>query len=80
MGFLLEMEAAGIEPAAGLPEPQISQSLAPTAENTLAHSLACQVEKDPNLKMLVELWDRLPEPVRAGIVAMVKASSATDKG
>ena len=79
MGFLLEMEAAGIEPAAGLPEPQISQSLAPTAENTLAHSLACQVEKDPNLKLLVALWHRLPEPVRAGIIAMVKASATPDK-
>ena len=79
MGFLLEMEAAGIEPAAGLPEPQISQSLAPTAENTLAHSLACQVEKDPNLKLLVEHWDSLPEPLRAGIIAMVRASAAPAK-
>jgi len=50
-----------------------------TASAPLTHSMACQFEKDPNLILLVELWDRLPEPVRAGIVAMVKASAASDK-
>jgi hypothetical protein len=31
---------------------------------------------DPGLALLVERWDSLPEAVRAGIVAMVKAASA----
>jgi hypothetical protein len=73
------VEAAGIEPASSFPEPKSSQGLASTPENTLAYSLACQVEKDPNLKLLVALWHRLPEPVRAGIIAMVKASATPDK-
>ena len=28
----------------------------------------------PDLAALIEAWDRLPEAIRAGIVAMVKAS------
>jgi hypothetical protein len=31
---------------------------------------------DPDLALVVERWDSLPEAVRAGIVAMVKAASA----
>ena len=74
------MEDRGFEPLTSLPENHDSQSLASTPENTLAHSLACQVEKDPSLKLLVELWDCLPEAVRAGIVAMVKAAAGTNRG
>lgn len=33
-----------------------------------------QVQRDPDLAALVDAWQRLPEPVRAGIVAMVKAA------
>jgi hypothetical protein len=29
---------------------------------------------DPDLATVVDAWDRLPEAVRAGIVAMVKAA------
>jgi len=35
---------------------------------------------DQRLRELVAAWPRLPEPVRAGIIAMVKASAAPDKG
>jgi hypothetical protein len=31
---------------------------------------------DPDLARVVERWDALPEAIRAGIVAMVKAASA----
>ena len=34
--------------------------------------------KWPDLRDVVEAWPSLPEPVRAGIVAMVKASSKRD--
>ena len=34
---------------------------------------ACQT--DPDLAIVADAWDRLPEAVRAGIVAMVKAAS-----
>jgi hypothetical protein len=30
---------------------------------------------DPDLAAVIDAWDRLPEAVRAGIVAMVKAAS-----
>jgi hypothetical protein len=30
---------------------------------------------DPGLATVVDAWDRLPEAVRAGIVAMVRAAS-----
>jgi hypothetical protein len=33
---------------------------------------------DPDLATVVENWDRLPEAVRAGIVAMVKAVSGDE--
>jgi len=31
---------------------------------------------DPDLELVTAAWERLPEAVRAGIVAMVKATSA----
>jgi hypothetical protein len=40
----------------------------------LASCLAFLNRKSPDLAMLVERWDALPEAVRAGIVAMVKAA------
>jgi hypothetical protein len=30
---------------------------------------------DPNLAAVIDAWDRLPEAVRAGIVAIVEAAS-----
>jgi len=41
----------------------------------LAFYLALLAQKSPDLALLVERWDGLPEPVRAGILAMVKAAS-----
>jgi hypothetical protein len=36
---------------------------------------------DPELAAVIEAWDGLPEAVRAGIVAMVKAAAAVkDRG
>ena len=34
----------------------------------------------PDLAEVIEHWDRLPEAVKAGILAMVKASSAPSQG
>jgi hypothetical protein len=34
----------------------------------------------PELRQVVEAWDSLPEAVRAGIVAMVKAAGRHDAG
>jgi hypothetical protein len=39
-----------------------------------AHGPRAEID-DPDLPAIVAAWDRLPETVRAGIVAMVKAAS-----
>jgi hypothetical protein len=36
-------------------------------------------KSDPGLALVIEAWDRLPEAVHAGIVAMVKASAHQNK-
>jgi hypothetical protein len=40
----------------------------------LASCLALLAQKSPDLALVVEHWDNLPEAVRAGIVALVKAA------
>jgi hypothetical protein len=40
----------------------------------LASCLAFLSQKSPDLALLLERWDALPEAVRAGIVAMVRAT------
>ena len=45
------------------------------AENS-AECLALLVRQSPELALVIERWEQLPEAVRAGIVAMVKAASA----
>jgi hypothetical protein len=72
------VEDRGFEPLTALSESYDSQSFTSTGESSLAYSLACQFEKDPNLKLLVERWPYLPEAIRAGIAAMVKAASASE--
>ena len=47
---------------------------------SLAHALPTSHDLDPDLALIVGVWDRLPEAVRAGIVAMVKAASKGDAG
>ena len=43
---------------------------------SVGHHLATDTcQTDPDLASVVDAWDRLPEAVRAGIVAMVKATS-----
>ena len=69
------MEAAGNEPASPSPEPSILQGFTPTPSKPLAQTLARDTTRDPALAQLVEAWPAIPEAIRAGIVAMVNASS-----
>jgi hypothetical protein len=46
-----------------------------THQDPLAHALPTSHGQDPDFALIVAAWDRLPEAVRAGIVAMVKAAS-----
>jgi hypothetical protein len=45
------------------------------ARGSIAHHLPTDIRQtDPNLAIVVAAWPILPEPIRAGIVAMIKAS------
>jgi len=46
-----------------------------SSDSHLASCLALLAEKQPDLAAVVKAWPDLPEAVRAGIVAMVKASN-----
>ena len=48
------------------------------AENS-ADYLALLERKSPDLALLVKRWDTLPEALRAGIMAMIRASSYSDE-
>ncbi len=42
----------------------------------VAHHLPTENRRaDPELAAVIDAWDRLPEAIRAGIVAMVKAAA-----
>jgi hypothetical protein len=43
-------------------------------EKNLVSCWALLKQRSPDLALVVELWDQLPEAVKAGIVAMVKAT------
>ena len=75
------MPPAGIEPATyglgNLVSPAITTDPATTSNNpeiVLASCLALLRQKSADLALLVERWDALPEAVRAGIAAMVRAT------
>ena len=69
------MEAAGIEPASPSSEVSILQEFTPTSSKPLAQTLARAANLDPDLARVLEAWPTLPEALRAGIVAMVKAAA-----
>ena len=48
-----------------------------TSDPTDAQRLSALLSTDPRLSAIVTAWHDLPEPIRAGITAMVKASGAS---
>jgi hypothetical protein len=46
--------------------------------NSIALNRENQGQVSPDLAQIIETWACLPEPVKAGIVAMVKASANTE--
>ena len=46
----------------------------PGSEDVLARRLALLVRNHPDLAAVIDAWPTLPEPVRTGIVAMVRAA------
>ena len=59
------------------PHPRKTLLISPTpAVPPLGHQLATDTcQTDPDLAAVIDAWDRLPEAVRAGIVAMVQATA-----
>jgi hypothetical protein len=76
------MKALGLEPRTyGLKDSSAGNlSLECTAtsddpEKNLASCLALLAEKSPDLALVLGRWNSLPEAVRTGIVAMVRAAA-----
>jgi len=61
-----QRECIGIEPSRNSREkPQIA---------TEAAQKAAHAPTDPDLAALIDAWPRLPEPIKAGILALVRAT------
>ena len=68
-------EGAGLENRPGSdPNDGKSHDLDPSPETVLARCLALFERERPELAQIVRTWDTLPEPVRAGMVAMVQST------
>ena len=75
------VECAGLEnrsdpqdvPAEAHAQPDVNDTSAQEGASVLASRLALLVQKSPDLALLVERWDTLPEAMRAGMMAMVRA-------
>ncbi len=64
----------GLEPLSESAQVSQPQGLTKKPDSVLASCLALSVQNDPDLAAVVETWADLPEAVRVGIVAMVKAA------
>ena len=61
-------------------QPSNNNDLQQSAQTVRAQTRARNpktAHSDPDLALLIERWDSLTEPVKAGIVAMVKAASGS---
>jgi hypothetical protein len=69
-----------LSPSEGKLNPE-SDKVLTSLKRRLAHRPAHRQESlPPDLALVFERWDALPEAVRAGIVAMVKAASGEGGG
>jgi hypothetical protein len=50
-----------------------------TDKGPLAHTLPTSCGQDSDLALIVGVWDRLPEDVRAAVVAKVKACAKSEE-
>jgi len=65
---------ADLQSADATTQPIVSTDTSENASRDLAFCLALLTRKSPDLALLVERWDALPEALRAGIMAMVKVA------
>ena len=56
-----------------------AQEVTTSQPDPLAHSLAREIEKHPDLHRVLDAWPTLPEALRAGILAMIDAAGKTGR-
>ena len=61
-------------PRSGTHKARRGSNLHPTVPYDSPHLPHDTRQTDPDLAAIVDAWPTLPEPIKAGIVAMVKAS------
>ncbi len=61
-------------PPSGIHKGRTGPNLRPTVASVSPHLPPDTRQIDPDLAAIVAAWPTLPEPIKAGIVAMVKAS------
>jgi hypothetical protein len=80
-----ELPRLGLEPSAGLPEGVENTAVADGegggrteyGTKSTGSTGRAGLPDDPELQAVVAAWPRLAEPIRAGILAMVRASAST---
>ena len=66
----------GLEPTPNLADSTEKPHLRAAGGATAALPYSLSVPADPELRAIVEAWDDLPQAVKAGILAMVKATQS----
>src|SRR5262245_20748709 len=66
----------GIEPHTNSPEYPTNPALGDAKSGALAHSSTV----DPAVALLVDAWPTLPEPIKAGILGMIRAVGSAVPG
>src|SRR5262249_51641636 len=77
---LEHFRVAGFQDRTTTPVKHAGPSTSEDTENVLAHCLALLTPKYSDLALLVKRWHALPQMVRAGIVAMVRAVQLESNG
>lgn len=67
----------GLEPTGSITQIESEKKVVAIAIIPLAHPLARETPIDPDLARLIDAWPTLPDAMRAGIVAMVRAATPT---
>jgi hypothetical protein len=60
-----------LQSAVRLPQVESEKRITPTAEILLAHSLAREIEKCPDLARLIDAWPTLPATLKAAVLAVI---------
>ena len=75
-GWVAEWFKAAVLKTAGLnSQANTAEQLTAIEKAVLAFCLAFYKQNSPDLAAVIEGWERLPEPIKAGIVAMVQTSA-----